>query len=309
MTLLASMLLAQLLAPTEVIEVWSLGLPAPRAPETVSLPLRERVVVRARYDGAPGAWVALPFALSAQRTPSVFLLGRAAPLTLRREGRGWAARLPDALPTVVRVVGVTEGPVPGLRGFRVAWPRVSPSATPTRRVAELPAAWLDAAPTDWSCPDTPAATVQCVSLRRAPAPLITRIAPVPGAPLAWALFAALAACVAAALAAMTRRAPIARATAAGGATVGAALALSWVGAGLCTWPVALAFTLLPGALVGASLPRHPLTRLGATGLLALWPLAAVSGVAPLWLTALTLAAGVTLFAPPMLTVSTSRGRP
>lgn len=306
-------LLAQLLHPAEVLEHWTF-LPA-------TAPLREAVSARGRYalppSPAPSAASApstvrlrLPDAVQGDVRPEAVALATGDTLTVTRGPDGWETRWlrrpdMDAVrieATVTRHATVTRG-----RPFSVAWPRLTPARVPTRRVVWADRAWLEQGPSPvgWTCPNEPGTEVPCVSRDAAPGPVVTRIDPVPsprGSGVLAGLVCALAAWWASRPAPNRAERMLA---AAGGATVGAAVALAVVGAGWMGWALGLGVAVSTGTVSGvAALASRPTRAVGVGALVAV-PLMAVMGAGPWATTAVALLAGAVVLAAAARTAGTA----
>jgi hypothetical protein len=297
-------LLAQLLHPAEVLEHWTF------LPTTA--PLRETVSARGRYvlaaapTASPGSApstvrLRLPDAVQGYARPDAVALATGDTLSVTRGPDGWEARWlrrpdMDAVrieATVTRHATVTRG-----RPFAVAWPRLAPARVPTRRVVWADRAWLEQGPSPvgWTCPNEPGTEVPCVSREAAPGPVVTRIDPVPS-PRGSGVLAGLVCALAAWW--VSRPAPN-RAermlSAAGGATVGAAVALALVGAGWMGWALGLGVAVSTGTVAGVGALASRATRAVGVGALVAVPLMAVMGAGPWATTVVALVAGVVVLA-------------
>jgi len=277
--MLALVVVAQLLHPTEVLEHWTLLHVAP---------LHEEVSARGRYTVGPtappaGVRLRLPDAVQGGARPTAVGLGTETPLPVSAGPEGWEAlwRAPPA-PGALRVEATVRRPASLTRGrpFSLAWPRLVTATVPTRRVAWVRRTWLEATPQGWTCPDEPTTDVPCVTRDRAPGPVLTRVEAVPSPRGSAALGGLLGALVCLwVLRPSASRAERALA-ALGGATVGAATSLAVVGAGLVGWALALGLALPAGALVGVAALRSTGGRNVGVVALVLVPLLAVLGFGP-----------------------------
>lgn len=260
--------------PIEVAEEW----------EIVSrAPLRELVTARAYYRRDEGPRALLPDAIQGGDAPEAFVPGARGMLHVHRGPEGWQVDLPPGPTDRVRVVARSMRKVEGARRFRVQWPRVPESRTPSRHTAILPRAWLREDPLDWTCPRAADDPLPCVSTARHPPPLVTTLPPAPSTPLQISL-ASLAAIVALAFAARGGQG-VSRGEglvgAAAGLLVGAAFAFALVGAYVTSWASALALGFALFGSAGALAPRAP--RALALGAIALFvvPIFAVLDGRPL----------------------------
>lgn len=240
-------------------------------------PLRELIVVRARY--APGELrdAALPEALPATPRPEVRDASSGARLPLRREGARWVVTLPPIAHGEARVIARVERPAPTPRAFALRWP--PPGDPSARRVVTLPRAWSADEPDGWSCPGLDPDERTCVS-RGASTAFRVRVPASPSPRGAWALALPLATASLLAAPRLGRDRIESLLAAVGGAGVGVAAALSLVGSRATSWAVALALCVPLGALLGAVATRARSSRaLGSLALAAI-PLAVALGASP-----------------------------
>ncbi len=280
--MLALLLVAQLLRPTEVLEHWTLRREAP---------LGEEVSARGRYTLGPGAGregvrLVLPAAVQGGPRPTAVALRAGAALPVEAGPVGWQARWnPSDTEGTVRVEATVTRPASVTRGrpFALGWPRVRPEAAPTRRVVWVQRSWLEGTPPGWTCPEEPTEEVPCVSREGSPGPVLTRIGPVPSPPGSTALGALLGVLVGLWVLRPSRARPERALAAAGGATVGAATSLAVVGAGYVGWALALGTAVPAGAAVGVVALGSRAGRSVGVGALVAVPLLAVAGAGP-WVT-------------------------
>ncbi len=254
--------------PSAVFTEWSLVDAAPRM---------EHVTARADYPRLAAEWAVLPRVVQRGPRPLAHLAGAADALPVLRRPEGWCVALPAGARTSVRVVSTVLRPLERPRLFRTRWPQVVSEGASSRQLAVVPRALLEGPVEGWTCPQEPADEVPCVTRLDHPGPLLRQLPALPSSRASG-----IAAVVATALAftAALRRGErrLERfAGAAGGATVGFALALALVGASVVGWGVALAVAVPSGVALGVLAEASPQGRLAGALALAVLPLAAVTG--------------------------------
>lgn len=227
-----ALLLLALAQPTEVLEEWTL---------LDTAPLREALTARAVYRRDEGPEIALPAAFDGDGdAPQAALVGAVAPLPVWRQGGRWHARLPSTQgPRSARVVIRSVRVLRSARLFQLRWPMARGEAS--RRVAIAPRGWLTAVTEGWTCADDSIATIACVSIDTAPNALALRVPA--AAAVGWHRALALVALVTlvAASVAGPKNSRWARLVALSGALLlCACVALTWVGARLISWALAMA---------------------------------------------------------------------
>lgn len=260
--------LAGISRPTSVFTEWSLVERAPRA---------EHVTTRADYRRRDGAVAMLPRVVQGGGAPSARVAGTGLPLRVFvREGR-WCVTLPDGERPELRVVAELTRPIARPRAFRTAWPRFVAEGVPSRQLVVVPRGLLDGIPDGWTCPREPAGEVPCVTRRERPEALVRALPALPSPPWSRGLAAALTA-LALAVAWGPRGGRLERvAAAAGGATVGLALALALVGASVVGWGPAVAVAVPAMTAIGVLAATSRVGRVAGGAALAVVPLAAVAG--------------------------------
>ena len=260
--------LAGLARPTSVFTEWSLVERAPRA---------EHVTARADYRRRDGAVGLLPQVLQHGPRPSARVAGTGAVLPVTARPAGWCVPLPPGDRPELRVVAEVTRAIPRPRAFRTAWPRFVAEGVPSRQLVVLPRALIDEVPDGWTCPQEPVRVVPCVTRRERPEALVRHLPALPSPRWSRGLAAALAA-LALGAAYAPREGRLERfAGAAGGATVGLALALALVGASVLAWGPALAVTVPVLTAAGAVASASPAGRIAGGAALAAVPLMAVAG--------------------------------
>ena len=260
---------ADLARPTSVFTEWSLVEQAPRA---------EHLTARADYRRRDGVVALLPRVLQQGPRPSARVAGTGLLLQVFSRPEGWCVALPGGDRPELRVVAEVTRSIERPRAFRTAWPRFVPEGVPSRQLVVLPRALLDGVPDGWTCPREPTEEVPCVTRSERPEPLVRRLPALRSPPWSRGLAAALTA-LALAAAYVPRADRLERcAGAAGGATVGLALALALVGAGVLGWGPAVAVTVPALTAVGALAAGSRIGRMVGGAALAVVPLVAVAGV-------------------------------
>jgi hypothetical protein len=274
------MQVAALARPTSVFTEWSLLERAPRA---------EHVTVRADYRRRDGDLALLPLVVQRAPRPSARVAGTGLRLAVTAEPEGWCVRLPPGVRPELRVVAEVTRPIARPRAFRTAWPRFVDEGTPSRQLVVLPRALIDDVPEGWTCPGEPMREVACVTREAHPEPLLRHVPALRSPPWSRGLAAALAA-LALAAAAWRREGRLERvAGAAGGATVGLAVALALVGASVLAWGPAVALTVPAMTGAGAAAAGSPAGRVAGGAALAAVPLMAVAGARVEWVIAVAAA--------------------
>jgi len=270
-----------LAAPTEVFEEWSL---------TDTAPMAEVVTARALYRRRDGAAALLPESVRRGPRPTAYALGRSAALAVTWGPRGWQCALPPGDRDTVRVVARATRSPEAPRLFRLRWPAVTPAGAPTRRIAVVPRAWLDARHEGWTCPDEPAEDVPCVSRDAHPGALVTRVPPARSPPGSAFVACVLTALTLACVAGRPERRAERVFAALGGVAVALSMCLALVGGRVTSWGAAATLALPLGVLLGAMAPATAVGRAVGAGGLVVVPLAAVLGAPAAWVLALALAA-------------------
>lgn len=256
-------------------------------------PLREVVVVRAHYAPSEDREALLPATLTADALPAVTDASTGRPLPVRRAGPAWAVTLPARAGTL-RVIARIERPAISPRAFALRWP--PPGDPGARRVATLPRAWSSDEPDGWTCPGLDPEERVCVS-HGAATSFRVRAPAAPSPRGAWSLALALIALSVAWAPRLGRDRVEARLAAVGGAAVGAAVALSLVGARALSWGVALALCAPLGAALGAVATRRRGSRVLGSAALAALPLTVALGAGVDAVVALALGAACAVLAP------------
>lgn len=286
--------------PTSVFTEWTLLDRAPRV---------EHVTTRADYRRADGPVALLPRVLRRGPRPTARVAGTGAPLTVVARPEGWCVALPPGERPDLRVVATAVRPIERPRAFRATWPRFVAEGVPSRQLVLLPR-WYDGhVGRDWSCPREALDETPCVTRVEHPSALVTHVPPLPSPPLTRPLAALLAAL---AIGAAVAFPPGGRrlegfAGAAGGATVGLALALALVGASVVGWGPALCWTVAPLVGLGVLASTTAWGRVAASLALAVVPLAAVLGARVEGVIGLTAAAACAVLAAAALRRPASHG--
>ncbi len=263
--------------PTAVFTEWSLVERAPRS---------EHVTARADYRRRDGSMALLPRVLQGGPRPSARVAGTGALLRVSTCGGQWCVELPPGERPELRVVAELTRAIERPRAFRTAWPRFVVEGVPSRQLVVLPRALIDYVPDGWTCPSEPAEEVPCVTRVERPEPLLRRLPALPSSRWSKGLAAALTALSLAAAFGPHEGRLERFAGAAGGATVGFALALALVGASVLGWGPAVAMAVPVMTAVGAAAAATGAGRAMGGVALAAVPLMAVAGARVEWVVGL-----------------------
>jgi len=259
--------------PTAVFTEWTLLDRAPRV---------EHVTARADYRRRDGAFALLPRVLQRSPRPTAHVAGTGSPLPVVARPEGWCVALPSGDRPDLRVVASVVRSIPRPRAFKTSWPRFVAEGVPSRQLVLLPPSFDGRIPDGWTCPREPIDETPCVTRIELPAPLALRLPALPSPPSTRPLAAALTV-LALALAWGRPDGRLERfAGAAGGATVGLALALALVGASVTGWGPAVCWTAPALVGVGVLAARTSWGRVAGSAAMAVVPLAAVAGARVEW---------------------------